>query len=106
MLIKDNWWIKPSLIISGVIWIGRAVLEFAFNPNYYNPRTPIDYFAVIGTSLELLTLALGVWGIAIMQTTVTKAKFVWKSGIILICSSATLAGIVNLVEDGLGLKTN
>ena len=105
MLTKDNWWIKPSLIISGVIWIGRAVLQIAFNPNYYDPRTLIDYLAVVGTSLELLTLALGVWGIAIAQTPVTKGKPIWNSGIILTCISAALAGIVNLVEDGLGLKT-
>ncbi len=105
MLTKDNWWIKPSLIISGVIWIGRAVLQIAFSPNYYDPRTLIDYLAVVGTSLELLTLALGVWGIAITQTLVAKGKPVWKSGIILTCISAALAGIVNLVEDGLGLKT-
>lgn len=63
MFAKVNGWIKPSLIISGVIWIGRAVLEFAFKPDYWNPRTAIDYLVVIGTSLELLTLALGICGL-------------------------------------------
>ena len=102
---KNNWWFKPSLIISGVIWIGRAVLQFAFKPDYWDPRSAIDYVAVIGTSLELLTLALGIWGIAIAQASYTQEKVVWKIGIILTCISAILAGTVNLVEDAFGIKS-
>lgn len=102
---KNNRWIKPSLIISGVIWIGRAVLQVVFKPDYWDPRSAIDYAAVIGTSLELLTLALGMWGIAISQASYTQGKVVWKIGIILTCISAILAGTVNLVEDAFGIKS-
>ena len=102
---KNNGWIKAYLTVGGMIWIGRAVLQLAFSPDYWNPHSAIDYVAIVGTSMGLFTLALGLWGVAMSQATFVQAKPVWKFSITLVCISAVLAGTVNLIEDAFGLKS-
>lgn len=103
LLAQTHRGMKSLLIISGVIWIGRTVLEIAFKPEYWNPRSAIDYVAVIGTSLALLTLALGIWGIGISQASHAQGRAVWKLGINLACLSALVVGLSNLLEDAFGV---
>lgn len=60
---KKIGWAKPVLIAGGMVWLIRAGLALVFQPDYWDPQTLLDYVAVAGTSLGLLLLALGVWGI-------------------------------------------
>lgn len=56
-------WGQAVLIAGGLAWIGRAALEIAFRPDYWNPPTAVDYVAVGGFSLALILLGMGLWAI-------------------------------------------
>lgn len=57
---KDVAWLRPTLLFGGLTWLSRAALEFA-QPNYYNPRTLLDYSAVISSTLAYFFLAAVLW---------------------------------------------
>ena len=55
---KEVRWGTPFLIVGGAVWIIRAGLEVVFQPDYWNPRSAVDYTAVAGTSLALILLTV------------------------------------------------
>ena len=99
-------WGKPVLIAGGVVWIVRAGLELAFQPNYWNPQGVVDYAAVAGSTLALLLLALGVWSIHLgrQQASRTLSSWLWIVGLTLACGGALAAGLANFFEDWLSIK--
>lgn len=91
----------PALLAAGVVWILRAVIGL-YNPDYWNPRSLLDFAAVIGTSLALVLTALGVWGFYRRHPAPpTRAHSVWRWSIYIICISALAIGISNFIEDAL-----
>jgi hypothetical protein len=90
--------------MGGVVWFARAVIEL-YRPDYWNPRTPLDYAAVAGTSLALLTLAFGLWGFYLYKPAPpSRAQSVWRGAVMATCGSATIVGISNFIEDALGVQ--
>lgn len=98
--------VTAVLIIGGLVWIVRAGLDVVFQPDYWNPRTSVDYTAVAGTSLALLLLGLGVWIIHLKQQPPGKwHTWLWRMGIMLACGGALVAGIANFGEDWIAIKS-
>jgi hypothetical protein len=94
------------LIIGGLVWIVRAGLDVVFQPDYWNPRTNVDYTAVAGTSIALILLAVGVWAIHLRQRSQGRWRtWLWRVGIILTCGGALIAGIANFGEDWIAIKS-
>jgi len=89
------------LIIGGLVWIVRAGVDVVFQPNYWEPQTMVDYTAVVGTSLALLLLAIGVWTIHLKQQLQIKWRnWLWRVGIILACGGALVAASPTLAKIG------
>lgn len=102
---KKIGWAKPVLIAGGMVWLIRAGLALVFQPDYWDPQTLLDYVAVAGTSLGLLLLALGVWGIHLgRHGQGGLSKLTWSLGIGITCLAAVMVGGANFVEDWFGLK--
>jgi len=100
----SKFWFTRVLLIGGLIWIGRAMLEFS-RPSYWNPRTFLDYVAVIGTSLAFLFLSAALWGLYRLFPLPTSGKQkVWLVGMVLAILASTMVGISNFFEDALGVN--
>ena len=92
------------LIFAGLAAFGRGLLEL-YRPDYWNPRTALDYAAVAGFSLMLRLLGLGLWGFFRQHpVSSNRAAFIWRAGIVASCISAATIGMSNFVEDALGIK--
>jgi hypothetical protein len=92
------------LLLGGLIWVGRAVLEFT-SPSYWNPRTALDYVAVVGTSLAFLFLSAALWGLYRLYPLPTSGKQkVWLVGMVLAILVSAIVGVSNFLEDALGVK--
>jgi hypothetical protein len=103
---RESAWIKFVLITGGLVWIGRAVLDIVFQPDYWSPQTAVDYTAVSGTSLALILLAIGIWSIHRQQQPQGKwSSWLWRVGIGLACGGALVAGIANFGEDWIAIKS-
>jgi hypothetical protein len=102
--LRPTAWHQPVLMLAGLVAFGRGLIE-QYHPDYWNPRTALDYAAVDGTSLMLLPLALGLWGF-FQQHPVSSSRVatVWRAGMITSCLSAVAIGVSNFVEDALGIK--
>lgn len=95
---------KLALIAAGLACLARAVIGL-YEPDYWSPRTPLDYAAVVGTSLALALLALGVWGFyAQHPAPPSRAQIVWRIGVAVTCVSALTVGLSNFIEDAVGVK--
>lgn len=97
-------WHRPALIAAGLAWLMRAVIGL-YKPDYWSPRTPLDYTAVVGTSLALLLLAVGLWGFY-LQNPVSpgRAQTIWRVGIAVTCVSALTISVSNFIEDALNVN--
>lgn len=92
------------LALAGLAWLARAVMAL-YGPDYWSPRTPLDYAAVVGTSLSLMLLAVGLWGFYHHNSTApSRAQTVWRVGVWLTCTSAFIVGVSNFLEDAVGIK--
>jgi hypothetical protein len=101
---KSKSWFIRVLLIGGLIWIGRAVLEF-YEPNYWNPRTALDYVAVVGTSLMYLFLSAALRGLyRRYPLPVSGKQKVWQVGIVLAILATAAVAVSNFIEDALGVK--
>ena len=97
-------WFVPALVLGGLIWIGRALLEFS-EPNYWNPRTTLDYVAVVGTSLAFIFLSAVLWGLYHLYPLPASGKQkVWLVGMALAILASAVVGVSNFIEDALGVK--
>jgi hypothetical protein len=97
-------WYKPVLMFAGLAAFGRGLVEL-YQPDYWNPRTALDYTAVAGTSLMLLFLALGLWGFFRRHAvSSSRAATIYQTAIVTSCISAAIVGISNFMEDAFGIK--
>jgi hypothetical protein len=97
-------WHRIALIAAGLTWLTRAIIAL-YGPDYWSPRTPLDYAAVIGTSVALILTAVGVWGFYRNHPAPSgQAQTVWCVGIAVTCISALTVGVSNFVEDALNVK--
>lgn len=97
-------WPQPALLTAGLAWLTRAAIGL-YEPDYWSPRTPLDYAAVVGTSAALILTALGVWGFyQNYPTPASRAQPVWRIGVFITCVSAFTIGVSNFIEDALNVK--
>ena len=102
---KEIRWGRPALILGGVVWILRASLEVLFQPDYWNPKSAVDYAAVGSFSLGLFLLALGLIAVHLGRHTERgPRRIAWNLGISLSIVGAVVAGAANFLEDWLGIK--
>ena len=93
-------WGKPVLIAAGLVWIARAGIEIIFQPDYWDPKTAVDYSAVVGTSLSYFLLALGILAIYLRIGEMSAwRRWPWRIGVIAGSFGAFLAGLGNIIED-------
>lgn len=89
----------PALLAAGIAWIVRAGIGL-YNPDYWNPRTPLDYAAAIGTSTALVLTVPGIWGVYRHHPAPSGCSYsVWRWSIYIACISALTLGISNFIED-------
>ena len=97
-------WYKAALIVAAIFCFARGAMV-PFRPDYVSPRTPLDYAAVVGTSLLLLFLAIGLWGFTLHHPAPpSRAQSVWRFSIAIVCLSAATVAVSNFFEDALGFK--
>lgn len=103
---RDNvLWMRPTLISAGIAWLVRGVIAF-YGPDYWSPHTPLDYAAVVGTSLALFLMAVGIWGFYLQNPApVGRAQTAWRVGITVTCVAALTISISNFTEDALGVSS-
>lgn len=91
-------WFAPIALVAGAVWAARTWIV-TMDPTYWSPSSTLDYAAVALYSAGLITLAVCIWRLRVTHTPVIS-----RGG-----AAAALglgaAGIANLVEDGLGLKS-
>jgi hypothetical protein len=101
---KTAQWYKPALIAAAIFCFARGAMV-RYRPDYVSPQTPLDYAAVVGTSLLLLFLAIGLWGFYLHHpATPSKARSVWRFSVAISCLSAATVAVSNFFEDALGFK--
>jgi hypothetical protein len=95
---------RPVLIAAGLAWLTRAAIGL-YRPDYWSPRTALDYAAVVGTSLALILTAIGVWGFYRQNPAPPgRAQIIWQVGIAVTCVSAFTVGVSNFIEDALNVS--
>ncbi|MBL8045463.1 MAG: hypothetical protein JNL09_02925 [Anaerolineales bacterium] len=93
-----------ALFAAGLVWLARATIGL-YSPDYWSPRTPLDYAAVVGTSAALILTALGVWSFYQHHTAPpSRAQMAWRTGVLVTCLSAFTIGVSNFIEDALNVK--
>ncbi len=101
---QTSQWHKPTLIVAAIFCITRGAMV-PFHPDYSSPRAPLDYAAVVGTSLLLLFLAIGLWAFYPHHPAPpSRAQSVWRFSIAISCLSAATVAVSNFFEDALGFK--
>lgn len=104
LITTSNQWPRLGLLAAGLAWLVRAIIG-VYQPDYWSPRTPLDYAAVVGTSAALILTAVGVWGFYLHHPAPpSRAQTVWRVSVLVICISAFTVGVSNFVEDALGVK--
>lgn len=101
---QSTRWHKLALIAAAIFCFTRGAIVL-FEPNYVSPRTPLDYAAVVGTSLLLLFLAIGLWGFYLDHPAPpSRAQVVWRFSVAISCLSAATVAVSNFFEDALGFS--
>jgi hypothetical protein len=94
----------PALLAEAIFCFVRGAMV-PLHPDYVSPQIPLDYAAVVGTSLLLLFLAIGLWGYYLYHPAPpNRAQYVWRFGIAISCLSAAIVAVSNFFEDALGFK--
>ena len=91
-------WFAPIALVTGAVWAVRTWIV-TMDPTYWAPRSTLDYAAVALYSAGLITLAVCIWRLPVAHT-----PAISRSGAAAVLGLGA-AGIANLVEDGLGLKS-
>ena len=96
-------WYKPALIVAAVFCFARGAMV-RYHPDYWSPITPLDYAAVVGTSLLLLFLGIGLWGFYLQYPAPpSRARMCGTTASPSLVSAVTVA-VSNFFEDALGFK--
>ena len=99
---QTSQWHKPTLIAAAIFCFTRGAMV-PFHPDYWSPRAPLDYAAVVGTSLLLLFLAIGLWGFYLHHPAPpSRAQVLWHFSVAISCLSAATVAVSNFFEDALG----
>lgn len=97
-------WRRSALLAAGLAWLARATIGL-YRPDYWSPRTTLDYAAVVGTSAALILMALGARGFYQHHPAPpSRAQTAWRVGIPITCISAFTVGVSNFIEDALNVK--
>jgi hypothetical protein len=94
---RRDWAIIPAVV--GLVFGARALLGLG-GPAYWDPASLLDWLAMVGWSLALLSLVPGTWMLVAM---VGPLRPVVISGSLVVTMALT-AAFANLVEDGLGIE--
>ena len=101
---QTSQWHKPALIVAAIFCFTRGAIEL-FEPGYWNPRISLDYAAVVGTSLLLLFLAIGLWGFYQHHPAPpSRAQRVWRISVTISCLAAAMVAVSNFLEDAVGFN--
>ena len=92
------------LIFGGFAYIARAGIEF-INPEYWNPKSYIDYLAVILTSLQDILLAAILFTmLKLVPDRRELKKKIWSLTITISAFGSLVSGIGNFLEDAMSFK--
>lgn len=85
-------------LLLGLLWAGRSLHSFA-EPNFTDPQTVADWWAVVSLSLALALLPAGVhYAVGLQEPSATRRILV-----ALIGAAAVTAAVSNLLEDAAGV---
>ena len=88
------------IVLTGVTWAVRSLQAVLFDPDYWDPASPADFFAVYSFSAALLLTA----GSLLILREVVRPAPQPSAAILVVAGACAVTGIANGVEDGLGLK--
>ncbi len=91
-------WRAALFAAVGVTWCLRSLQSFA-DPEFMDPETASDWFAVLSFSAAWFALALG---LPLLARSIGGGRLVHRSALVS-AAGAALAGLGNLLEDGLQL---
>jgi hypothetical protein len=97
-------WGGATCFLTGVCWIAYSVFSLIVQPHYWDPASGLDYLSVALYSGALLSLAGGLVALYSYIRRIGRAHWVGTLGFVLAIAGATLAGVGNLLEDGLGVS--
>lgn len=87
------------VVLAGLTWAARSLQSFA-DPAYTDPVSLFDWFSVVSFSGAFLLTAAG---LLILRENVRPAMNV-SVAIAIVVVACVVAGVANLLEDGLGLR--
>lgn len=88
------------LSVTGLAWAIRSLQEIAFHPDYWNPVTAADHFAVYAYSAAWLLTATSI--VILREVAQPSAKI--SNVFLIVAGACAVTGVANGVEDGLGLR--
>ena len=91
---------RALFVLVGVLWAVRSLQSFA-EPNFTDPETASDWWAVVSVSLALALLPAGM---ALLVGLSQRGTGTGTASVLLLAAlGAGAAAIANVVEDGLGV---
>lgn len=85
---------------AGLGWAVSSLHGVLFNPDYWDPITASDYFAVYAYTAAFLLLASAL----LVLREVAEAGAALRPTILVVAIGSATAGIANALEDGLGVR--
>ncbi len=89
------------LVMTGVSWTVYSLQAILVHPDYWDPVTAADFFAVYAYSAAWLLTAAA---LLTLREVARQALARSSSAILVVAAACAVAGVANGVEDGLGLK--
>jgi hypothetical protein len=87
-------------VLTGVTWTIRSLQAVLFDPEYWDPVTSADYFAVYSYSAAFLLTSAS---LLILRETVRPAPDL-SAAILVVAGACVVTGVANAIEDALGLR--
>ncbi len=91
-------WRAALFAVVGITWCVRSLQSFT-DPEFMDPETASDWFAVLSFSAAWFALALG---LPLLARSIGGGRLVHRSALVS-AAGAALAGLGNVLEDGLQL---
>ncbi len=89
------------VVMTGVTWAVYSLQTILVHPDYWDPVTTADFFAVYAYSAAWLLTAAS---LLTLRDVARPALASSSSAILIVAAACAVAGVANGVEDGLGLK--